>query len=148
MMRMKPLSSLLLLTCLAVAPAGLADPLAVSSEDGVTADIPAAEWRAMAEGRTLVYRIEGELWAYEHYYPGTHNVTLQLYDGTCMQGTWDYSAPLYCFHWDIEGTACFRHIRRNGEILIVEAGTDNGTPLIQKMSEVTDHALTCKPPTS
>ena len=65
----------------------------------------------MAMGRTLTYRINGEFWALEHYYPGTDRVTLELYDGTCLQGTWDYSEPLYCFHWEGQGTSCFRHAR-------------------------------------
>ena len=74
----------------------------------------------MATGRTLTYRINGEFWALEHYYPGTNRVTLQLYDGTCMEGTWDYAAPLYCFHWDGQGTSCFRHARLGAEILVIE----------------------------
>ena len=83
-------------------------------------DIPVEEWTAMAAGRTLTYRINGDFWALEHYYPGTNHVTLQLYDGSCMQGTWDYAAPLYCFHWDGQGTSCFRHARLGDEILIIE----------------------------
>ena len=74
-------------------------------------DIPVEEWRAMAAGRTLVYRINGGLWALEHYFPGTDRVQLQLHDGTCMDGTWDYTAPHYCFHWQGQGTSCFRHTR-------------------------------------
>ena len=89
-------------------------------------NIPVEEWTAMAMGRTLTYRIDGEFWALEHYYPGTNRVTLQLYDGTCMEGTWDYNAPHYCFHWETEGTACFRHARLDSEILIVET-TDRTT---------------------
>jgi hypothetical protein len=74
-------------------------------------------------------------------------VTLQLYDGSCMEGTWDYSAPFYCFHWEVEGTACFRHARRAGEILIVEAPAgDEGVPPMQQMTDVTDIPLTCGEP--
>ena len=107
------------------------------------ANIPVEEWRAMAMGRTLTYRINGELWAFEHYYPGTNRVTLQLYDGSCLHGTWDYAEPLYCFHWEGQGTSCFRHARVDGGILIVETLNGHDTPLTQDMSGVTDLPLTC-----
>jgi hypothetical protein len=146
-MFMTPKSALfcLVFTCLA-GPAVAQDeaPLPIQ---GAT-DIPPEEWTDMAMGRTLVYRIEGKLWAYEHYYPKTNHVTLQLYDGSCMQGTWDYTAPFYCFYWDIEGTACFRHARKQDEILIIEAIPGDSPPLVQKMTAVTDMSLSCEAPIS
>jgi hypothetical protein len=111
-------------------------------------DIPVEEWTKMAMGKTLVYRINGQLWAHEHYYPGTNYVALQLYDGSCMTGTWNYTAPLYCFHWDVEGTACFRHARLGDDILILESSSGEDIPLIQKMTGVTDVPLSCAPPIS
>jgi hypothetical protein len=108
-------------------------------------NIPVEEWIAMASGRTLTYRINGEFWALEHYYPGTNRVTLQLYDGTCMQGTWDYSDPLYCFHWQGQGTSCFRHARIGDEILIIETQDGADTPMTQSMTAVTDVPLSCGP---
>jgi len=108
-------------------------------------DIPVEEWAQMAMGRTLTYRIDGELWALERYHPGSNRVTLQLYDGTCMEGTWDYSAPYYCFHWDMTGTACFRHARLDDDILIIEDGTAGGTPPVQLMTSITDTPLQCGP---
>jgi hypothetical protein len=140
-----PLPRLLFAVLLAAGAPGLAEP-ADAPLPGA-ADIPVEEWSAMAMGRTLVYRIDGALWAFEHYSPGTNRVTLQLYDGSCMEGTWDYSAPFYCFHWEVEGTACFRHARRAGEILIVEAPAgDEGVPPMQQMTDVTDIPLTCGEP--
>jgi hypothetical protein len=112
---------------------------------GQATNIPAEEWTALASGRTLTYRINGEFWALEHYYPGTNHVTLQLYDGTCMQGTWDYTAPLYCFHWDGQGTSCFRHARRGDEILIIETHDGADTPMTQTMTAVTNVPLSCGP---
>jgi hypothetical protein len=109
------------------------------------ADIPVADWVAMAMGRTLTYRINGEFWALEHYYPGTDRVTLQLNDGTCLQGTWDYTAPIYCFHWEEEGTACFRHAKRGDEVLIIETRDGQDTPAVQTMTGVTDAPLHCGP---
>jgi hypothetical protein len=108
-------------------------------------NIPVEEWKAMAMGRTLTYRINGELWAFEHYHPGTNRVTLQLYDGSCLHGTWEYAEPLYCFHWEGQGTSCFRHARVDGGILIVETQDGQDTPLTQDMSGVTDLPLTCGP---
>ena len=99
-------------------------------------------WRRA--GRST-YRINGDFWALEHYYPGTNHVTLQLYDGSCMEGTWDYSDPLYCFHWDGQGTSCFRHARLGDEILIIEQQNGADTPMTQSMTAVTDVPLTCGP---
>lgn len=109
-------------------------------------DIPVEEWRAMAIGRTLTYRIDGELWALEHYFPGGNIVALQLYDGTCMQGTWEYVAPLYCFHWDGQGTSCFRHARRGSEILVIETVDGVDTAMTQEMTGVSDAPVSCGPP--
>lgn len=109
------------------------------------ANIPVEEWRAMAMGHTLTYRIDGQFWALERYYPGTNRVTLQLYDGRCMEGTWDYAEPLYCFHWEGQGTSCFRHARLGDEILIIESQNGADTPMTQNMTAVTDVPLTCNP---
>lgn len=109
-------------------------------------DIPVEEWRAMAMGRTLTYRIDGDLWALEHYFPGSNIVALQLYDGTCMEGTWDYQAPLYCFHWDGQGTSCFRHTRLGSQILVVETQDGVDTGRTQEMTGVSDAPVTCGPP--
>ncbi len=112
---------------------------------GQATNIPVAEWSAMASGRTLTYRINGTLWALEHYDPGSNGVTLQLYDGSCMQGTWDYTDPLYCFHWDGQGTSCFRHVRAGGRIVIIEARNGSDTPMTQEMTGVSDTPLSCGP---
>jgi hypothetical protein len=109
------------------------------------ADIPVEEWRAMASGRTVTYRIDGELWALEHYFPGTNRVQLQLYDGTCLEGTWDYRAPHYCFHWWGQGTSCFRHIRVGGAIVVIQTEGGADTALTQDVTAVGDTPLTCEP---
>ena len=123
----------------AVSPAG-ADRIAGA------ADIPVEEWSAMAAGRTLTYRINGELWALEHYFPGGNAVALQLFDGTCMVGTWDYEAPLYCFHWEGQGTSCFRHARLGSEILVIETVDGEDTAMTQEMTGVSDAPVSCGPP--
>ncbi len=109
------------------------------------ANIPVEEWQAMAMGHTLTYRINGEFWAMEHYYPGTNHVTLQLYDGSCMQGTWDYADPLYCFHWEGQQASCFRHVRVGDEIRIIESKDGTDTAMTQNMTSVSDMPLACGP---
>ncbi len=127
--------------------AALALPLAARAADSIAdaVNIPPEEWEAMASGRTLTYKINGQFWALEHYYPGTNRVTLQINDGSCLQGTWDYDAPRYCFHWDGQGTACFRHARLGNETLIIETQDGADTPMIQMMTNVTDTPLVCGP---
>lgn len=142
---MRPLPAAALPLILALLPAASQVPPAPPM---APADIPVAEWTAMASGHTLTYRINDEFWALEHYFPGTNRVQLQLYDGSCMDGTWDYQAPHYCFHWMGQGTSCFRHARQQDRILIIEAIDGIDTPMTQEMTAVTDTPLTCGPATS
>jgi hypothetical protein len=132
-------------TVAALALALLALPGASQTPLDRNPNIPVEEWIAMASGRTLTYRIDGELWALERYDVGSNRVQLQLYDGTCLHGTWDYEAPHYCFHWQGQGTSCFRHTRVGDEILIIESRDGSDTPLTQSMTAVTDTPLTCAP---
>jgi hypothetical protein len=117
-----------------------ADPPAAAA-----GDIPVEEWRAMATGRTVTYRIYGALWALERYFPGDR-VQLQLYDGTCLDGTWSYRAPHYCFHWQGQGTSCFRHARVGAAIVVIQTQDGVDTALTQDVSAVTDTPLDCGPP--
>jgi hypothetical protein len=131
------------LALLAVLPAASQTP---AERVARAVDIPVEEWTAMADGRTLTYRIGGDLWALEHYTPGSNRVQIELYDGTCMSGTWDYSAPNYCFHWEGQGTSCFRHARLDDEIIVIEASVGEGAPSTQSMTGVSDTPLSCGPP--
>jgi hypothetical protein len=108
-------------------------------------DIPVEEWRAMTSGRTVTYRIDGELWALERYFPGTNRVQLQLYDGSCLDGTWDHQAPHYCFHWSDQGTSCFRHTRVGEAIVVIQTEDGVDTALTQQVTAVTDTPLACGP---
>ena len=139
---MNRLPAAAIVAVLAVLPAASQTP---AERIARAVDIPVEEWTAMAAGRTLTYRIDGDLWALEHYTPGTNRVQIELYDGTCMSGTWDYSAPHYCFHWDGQGTSCFRHARLGSEILVIEASGAEGEPMTQTMSAVSDTPLSCGP---
>ncbi len=111
-------------------------------------DIPLADWEAMAAGRTLTYRLlDGTLFAREHYHPGSNNVTLEFSDGTCTRGTWEHVEPRYCFHWEHNGTVCFRHVRYGSSALIIQVTEDGqDTSMFQLMTEVSDTPLVCGPP--
>jgi hypothetical protein len=102
----------------------------------------------MAAGRTLTYRTaDGALFAMEQYHPGGNAVSLQFRDGTCFRGTWDYVRPLYCFHWEGEGSVCFRHVRDGSAALVIQQADDGtDTPFLQWMTEVSDKPLACGPP--
>lgn len=106
-------------------------------------DIPVEEWRSMSEGKTLSYKIDGRLWALEQYIPGTDRVRIQLEDGSCMDGWWEYEAPHYCFHWMGQGTSCFRHVRLDGQVVVVESRDGVDTGMTQDMTSVSDAPLSC-----
>lgn len=145
---MRPLAAplaALALAAAALAPGVVAATQSVLDRIAEAEDIPVEEWRAMAAGRTLAYEIGGEHWALEYYVPGTDRVILQFHDGTCLNGTWDYEAPLYCFHWEGEGTSCFRHARHGDEILIIETFGGLDTGAIQIMTGVSDRTFACGP---
>lgn len=138
-----------LLAVLAIAAALPAAAQSLAEKVAAATDIPFAEWRDLALGRTLTYRIGGELWALERYEPASNRVALQFGDGRCITGTWSYSAPLYCFAWIEEGTACFRHVRYQDEILIIGTLDGQETGAVQSMTQVSDTPLACGPaPTS
>ena len=105
--------------------------------------IPAAEWRAMVRGRTVTYRIGTDVWAYEAYAPSGNHVSIQLADGTCMDGTWYHKDDAFCFEWLGTFTSCFQHVRTEDGILIVpiEDGSVAGT--VQMVAGISDLALSC-----
>ncbi|MEC9434243.1 MAG: hypothetical protein VYD87_15185 [Pseudomonadota bacterium] len=101
--------------------AALAPPLvAGTDEPGLTErletegrDLSLAEWRALTNGRTVWYRIDGELWGRESYRQDGR-VTFQFPDGECLDAAWDYQDPWFCFDFGqaLGGVPhCFRHIR-------------------------------------
>ncbi|TPE51351.1 hypothetical protein [Amaricoccus solimangrovi] len=139
-MRLSPLFPLAFLPL-----AALPGP-ALSAETAGAKDIPVEEWVAMADGHTLTYEINGIFFALEHYYPHSNRVTLQANDGRCLQGTWNYEAPHYCFYWEGQPPACFRHARLGKEILIIETQDGHDTAMTQEMTNVSDTPVTCGVP--
>jgi hypothetical protein len=68
-------------------------------------------------------------------------------DGTCFRGTWDYARPRYCYHWEGEGTVCFRHVRSGSSALVIQQADDgSNSGFLQLMTEVSDAPLACGPP--
>ncbi len=132
-------AALIALPCLAFAAESGPAPI------GGLTDIPQEEWTRMSAGRTLTYTIGGEFWAREHYAPDGNGVTLQFYDGMCLDGTWSWRDGLYCFDWRNEGVSCFRHARLGSEILVLETRDGVETGAIQVMSGVSDLPVSCGP---
>lgn len=106
-------------------------------------DIPVEEWRAMAMGKTLVYQVGPDLFALERYPLAGNRVELQLNTGECYSGVWDHQGHTYCFYWDADRPACFRHMRRDEEIVIVELDDGAPTDRTQTMTQITDASLAC-----
>jgi hypothetical protein len=135
------LSLALLLAGMLAAPAAATEPADAPIPGAV--DIPPGEWSEMAAGRTLSYAIGGRFWALERYEAQGDGVALEFRDGTCLVGRWEYVAPLYCYHWEGEGTSCFRHVRVGDDILILETEGGQATGAIQVMTGVSDVPLAC-----
>ena len=108
-----------------------------------TSLIPLEEWDSMVRGRTVTYRIGQEVWAQEVYAPHGNAVWIQLSDGTCMSGTWYHVRDTYCFDWDPALSSCFRHVRRDGEILIIPVVDGEPAGDIQTVAAINDLPLTC-----
>lgn len=111
--------------------------------DEVPIDIPPGEWKELALGRTLVYMIDGELFAYERYPKTGNQVELQLATGECLSGTWSHSDNAYCFDWGAATPACFRHVRVADQIMIIQQENGEDTDAMQQMVGATDAPLLC-----
>jgi len=106
-------------------------------------DIPPQEWREMVVGHSVTYHIGGAFWAREAYDPASNAVVIRMADGTCLEGTWSWTEGEYCFAWRGEGTSCFRHVRQDGEILIVPMVDGQPSGDVQTVAGVTDLPVTC-----
>lgn len=101
-------------------------------------------WRALTRGKTVVYEIDGETFGYERYLGG-NKVTIQLDDGSCIDGTWYMEQTAFCFDWEGGPLNCFNHKQLDGEIYVI--GLNNGveTADIQKVSRIANIPVTCGP---
>lgn len=117
-------------------------PIFAIAQDAPT-DIPPDEWRDLAMGRTLVYTIGDDVFAYERYPNSGNRVELQLANGECLTGTWTHNQNVYCFDWGDTAPACFRHVRDGDDILIIEQRDGADSANVQQMVGTTDAPLLC-----
>lgn len=116
---------------------------AIRVVNGDLVDIPRDEWVNLVRGRTVVYKIGPNVWAFESYPMSGPFVSIQLADGTCMDGTWEHVDGTFCFRWENREYSCFRHARDGREILIIPVvdGVQSGT--VQTVSDITDAPVGC-----
>lgn len=135
---MKAIALILALTPSVLPAQSLADKLA--AEPNITFET----WRALTKGKTVVYEIDGETYGYERYL-GNGNVTIQLEDGSCIDGDWYMVQTAFCFNWEGGPLNCFNHKRLEGDIYVI--GLDNGaeTTDIQKVSRIANIPVSCGP---
>lgn len=108
-------------------------------------NIPFEEWREITAGLTVVYEIEGDIYGYEAYRRNSNRVTIQLQDGSCVDGEWYMEQAAFCFNWEDTLLNCFNHKRLGGSIYVIglEAGVE--TEEIQKVVEIESIPLQCGP---
>lgn len=125
----------------------LATPLAAEETPHTNAlvDIPKEEWVSMVAGRTVVYKIGLDLWAFETYSRDSNFVSIQLANGECMDGTWNHIDGTFCFAWDNREYSCFRHARAGEEILIIPTVDGQPAGTTQTVSDITDAPMPCGP---
>ncbi|MBL1434924.1 MAG: hypothetical protein COB08_001815 [Rhodobacteraceae bacterium] len=135
---MKVLALILALTPSALLAQNLPERLANAPS------ISLEDWRAMTEGKTVVYEIDGVTYGYESYL-GANKVTIRLDDGSCIDGTWHMEQTAFCFDWQGSALNCFNHKRLDGNIYVV--GLENGveTTDIQRVSRITNIPVACGP---
>lgn len=76
-------------------------------------------WRALVEGKTLYYELPGGPVGREYYVPGGNRVLFEYAGGAaCFDGRWTEENNVFCFEYD--GTHCFFHLRKNGEVIARE----------------------------
>ena len=105
-------------------------------------DLSPEEWQALVGGRTVWYRISGEVWGREGYRGAPGQVTFQFPDGECLEASWTYSEPWFCFDF---GEAlgggpphCFRHLRHGDRLWALSR---TGEP--QSIDRIDATPLTC-----
>ena len=132
------LAALLLAAPALAQPAPSARTLAEEGED-----IPYAEWRAMTEGRTVWYLIEGDVWGRESYRAGSDALVFQFPDGQCLPATWSHRDPWFCFDFQDalpDPLHCFRHLRWEGGIWVLG---DMGA--VQQVDRIDASPVACGP---
>jgi len=107
-------------------------------------DISYEDWRAMTDGKTVVYEIDGQTYGYESYL-GSGKVTIRLEDGTCVTGRWFMQQTAFCFDWQGGPLNCFKHKRLDGSIYVIGLEDGAETADIQKVSRIANIPVSCGP---
>ncbi len=128
-----------LTSCLAAAASTAASAAELEPGD---APIPLEEWRAMTEGRTVWYSLNGVHWGKEYFHPGGQTATFVGAEGLCATAPWVFADDLYCFSYT--GLDCFRHVRRDGVLMALPL-SDGAAQTIER---ITAEPLSCEPPLS
>lgn len=124
--------------CLIFATGSLADDTILEGED-----ISAEEWRMLALGRTLTYRVGDQFFALERYAKTGNRVEIQLAGGECLSGTWQHVGNAFCYSWENQRPVCFRHLRTGDQIIVVQVENGALTDNVQNMTHVSEALLSC-----
>ena len=128
---------------LAALAALIAAPALAAGPQPGDVPIPLEEWRAMVEGRTVWYSLDGEHWGKEYFHPGKSSATFLARDGQCVTAPWVYAEGVYCFAY--AGMHCFRHVRRGEEIVVIPIEGEGGEQTVERID---DAPISCEPPLS
>ncbi len=103
------------------------------------------EWRDMTAGQTVVYEIDGNIYAYEAYRRGSNKVTIEVEGVVCEEGTWYMQGTTFCFDWPGNAPNCFNHKRLGDDIYVVGVVDGVETDDIQKVIEIAPIPVACGP---
>jgi len=89
----------------------------------------AAEFRRLAEGKTLYFANRGAPYGAEQYLTGQRSIW-QYADGTCTDGVWFKKRDMICFTYEGEaGAQCWRFFTNKGRIIARADGATAGDDL-------------------
>lgn len=126
-----------LLLAIAAAPA-FAEPVEFSE----------GQWRALVQGKTLIYRDNGAFSGLERYAPAGNRVEWQFPNGECTVGTWEVVGGAFCFTWELLDLQCYRHLKDGNRVIVVGTEASPSPGEITEVSEITDLSITCGTPMS
>ena len=82
--------------------------------------ITESQWRELTAGNTVIYELDGQVFAYEQYLDDGSLFLIRTDDQSCQRGTWFMRGTAFCFNWEIERQVCFHHKRLGDAIYILE----------------------------
>ncbi len=103
--------------------------------------ISQTEWYDLTIGKTVIYQSFGLESGREYYPPSGNTIFYQTIVGTCMEGTYSYDAPSFCFQWQGNDLACFDQKWVENEIYIISK--QNGG--IHFVADIIEAPFRCAP---